>query len=226
MTLISSTRQRLYNSETYNRRQTADASPSFHQKKGIVMSLREFGIAFSAALVTLFNCTVSSASTRGRFRAETILNDESVRISAAGRNHTCAVRANSLVSCWENDDSGQIGDGTIGGNRLSPMLVGGLSNVAGIAAGDAHTCALLADGTAKCWGARFQARLAMALFRPASLQSPLAGSRPRLPLLPEVVSILRTLAPCRPMDYTRYRTLTDCSSTFHRILNPAADANP
>lgn len=71
---------------------------------------------------------------------------------AAGRNHTCAVRANGTVACWGNNDSGQIGDGAIGGNRLSPVAVSGLSNVVGIAAGEAHTCALLANGTARCWG--------------------------------------------------------------------------
>jgi alpha-tubulin suppressor-like RCC1 family protein len=72
---------------------------------------------------------------------------------AAGRNHTCAVRANGTVACWGSNDSAQIGDGTIGVNRLSPVAVVGLSNVVAIAAGDAHTCALLANGTARCWGA-------------------------------------------------------------------------
>jgi alpha-tubulin suppressor-like RCC1 family protein len=71
---------------------------------------------------------------------------------AAGRNHTCAVRANGTVACWGANDSGQIGNGTIGGNRLTPVNVPNLANVVGIAAGDAHTCATLANGTARCWG--------------------------------------------------------------------------
>jgi alpha-tubulin suppressor-like RCC1 family protein len=78
---------------------------------------------------------------------------------AAGRNHTCAVRANSTVSCWGSNDSGQIGDGTIGGTRLSPVAVPNLNNVVAIAAGEAHTCALLANGTAKCWGANGNGQL-------------------------------------------------------------------
>lgn len=71
---------------------------------------------------------------------------------AAGRNHTCAVRANGTVACWGSNDSGQIGDGTIGGTRLSPVTVPGLTNVVALAAGEAHTCALLAVGVPVCWG--------------------------------------------------------------------------
>jgi alpha-tubulin suppressor-like RCC1 family protein len=32
------------------------------------------------------------------------------------------------------------------------VVVGGLANVVAISAGGAHSCALLADGTARCWG--------------------------------------------------------------------------
>jgi alpha-tubulin suppressor-like RCC1 family protein len=72
---------------------------------------------------------------------------------AAGRNHTCAVRANSTVACWGNNDSGQIGDGTIGANRLSPFTIPNLTGIVAIAAGEAHTCALVAAlGRVLCWG--------------------------------------------------------------------------
>ncbi len=74
------------------------------------------------------------------------------RDMAAGRNHTCAVRANGTVACWGANESGQIGDGTIGGTRLAPVNVPNLANVVSIAAGEAHTCAVLASGTARCWG--------------------------------------------------------------------------
>jgi alpha-tubulin suppressor-like RCC1 family protein len=71
---------------------------------------------------------------------------------AAGRSHTCAVRANGTVACWGNNDSGQIGDGTFGGTRLTPVAVPNLTNVVAIALGESHSCALKADGTARCWG--------------------------------------------------------------------------
>jgi alpha-tubulin suppressor-like RCC1 family protein len=83
------------------------------------------------------------AGTGGTFAARDV---------AAGRNHTCVVRGNGTVSCWGSNDSGQLGLGTFGGMALSPTGVPGLTNVVAITAGEAHTCALLADGIAKCWG--------------------------------------------------------------------------
>ncbi len=71
----------------------------------------------------------------------------------------CALRTTHTVWCWGGDYAGQLGDGTYGdgyGNRLEPVEVrtrtGPLTGVKAIAAGDAHTCALLTDGTARCWG--------------------------------------------------------------------------
>lgn len=47
---------------------------------------------------------------------------------------------------------GQLGDGSLS-NRTVPTPVSGLSsNVAAIAPGWLHTCALTDSGTAKCWG--------------------------------------------------------------------------
>jgi len=71
---------------------------------------------------------------------------------AAGRNHTCVVRASGAAACWGSDISGQIGDGATGVNRLGPVAVPGLGSVVAIAGGEAHTCALLANGTVRCWG--------------------------------------------------------------------------
>ncbi|QJR16528.1 RCC1 domain-containing protein [Usitatibacter palustris] len=42
---------------------------------------------------------------------------------AAGVNHTCAVRTNGQVLCWGNNDFGQVGIGTTGGNVLQPSTV-------------------------------------------------------------------------------------------------------
>ena len=64
----------------------------------------------------------------------------------------------SLLGC---NRYGQIGDGT-GGNgtanndRLLPTAVTGLTNAVAIAAGGDHTCALIPDGTARCWGEQFR----------------------------------------------------------------------
>jgi alpha-tubulin suppressor-like RCC1 family protein len=47
---------------------------------------------------------------------------------------------------------GQLGDGTTV-NKNTPVSVSGLSsNVASVSAGYQHTCAVMTDGTARCWG--------------------------------------------------------------------------
>jgi hypothetical protein len=49
------------------------------------------------------------------------------------------------------NSSGQLGDGTTT-NRSTPVSVSGLTGAVAISAGINHTCAVLNDGTAKCWG--------------------------------------------------------------------------
>jgi alpha-tubulin suppressor-like RCC1 family protein len=71
---------------------------------------------------------------------------------AAGRRHVCALRANGTVSCWGDNSRGQLGDGTTT-TRLVPTPVVGLPlHAVAVAAGEAHTCVLLIDGSASCWG--------------------------------------------------------------------------
>ena len=72
-------------------------------------------------------------------------------ISAAG-DHTCALRGDGTVLCWGVDDHGQIGDGTIVELRAAPTSVKGLAGAIAISAGNQFSCALLGDGTVRCWG--------------------------------------------------------------------------
>ena len=74
---------------------------------------------------------------------------------AAGSSHTCAIVGGGAVKCWGGNFFGQIGTGMIGGGWNTPVPVIGITNAVAIAAGDFHTCALLSDGSARCWGAEF-----------------------------------------------------------------------
>ena len=73
---------------------------------------------------------------------------------ACGDFHTCARTGAGTVLCWGRDKDGELGDGGAAGDSTNkPTAVAGLSGVAEIAAGANFTCARLASGAVKCWGA-------------------------------------------------------------------------
>src|SRR5438094_1550556 len=77
----------------------------------------------------------------------------------AGGFHTCALPGDGTVRCWGQNDLGQLGNGTNDPvpNRPStfnptPVTVSGITTAVAVSAGGWHTCALLQDGTVRCWG--------------------------------------------------------------------------
>jgi alpha-tubulin suppressor-like RCC1 family protein len=70
----------------------------------------------------------------------------------AGAQHTCVLLAGGTARCWGQNQQGRLGDGTTTSPRRAPVAVMGLSGATALAAGGAHTCAVLTDGTATCWG--------------------------------------------------------------------------
>jgi alpha-tubulin suppressor-like RCC1 family protein len=71
---------------------------------------------------------------------------------AAGGSHTCAITKLGALSCWGNNEHGQLGDGTTV-NRSTPVEVAGLGGgVKAVALGWGHTCAVTLEGAVKCWG--------------------------------------------------------------------------
>ena len=113
-----------------------------------------------AALVTLCSATVGHAAPGARYGAETARRDASIRVSAGGL-HTCQVNEDGSVRCWGANESGQIGNGNTTDQPI-PVAVSNLTGVIAIAAGglvDGFTCAVLASGTARCWGANANGQL-------------------------------------------------------------------
>jgi uncharacterized repeat protein (TIGR01451 family) len=76
---------------------------------------------------------------------------------AVGHGHTCALMSSGTVRCWGFHSGGRLGYGNaddIGDNEhpssVGPVQLGGTATA--IAAGGAHTCAILAGGAVRCWG--------------------------------------------------------------------------
>jgi alpha-tubulin suppressor-like RCC1 family protein len=109
------------------------------------------------------NGDLGDRTTFSRFLPVKVLNltGPQTRITqiVASYYHTCARISDGTARCWGFNGDGQLGDGTQN-NRARPVTVlnrlgnGPLTGVTAITAGAHHSCARLADGTARCWGKR------------------------------------------------------------------------
>jgi alpha-tubulin suppressor-like RCC1 family protein len=73
---------------------------------------------------------------------------------AAGQDHTCALLSTGGIKCWGLGAWGQLGQGnanTLTSPPSTPVALGGLTAFQ-VTAGGHHTCALLSNGKARCWG--------------------------------------------------------------------------
>ena len=79
---------------------------------------------------------------------------------SAGYDHTCALLDNGAVKCWGLNGYGQLGldnrtnMGDDSGEmvQLTGINLGTGRTATAIATGGWHTCAVLDNGSAKCWG--------------------------------------------------------------------------
>jgi len=87
---------------------------------------------------------------------------QAARSITTGGSHTCAILASdSSVKCWGYNDSGQLGIGDKlnrgngkgqMGDFLPTVDLGSGRSAVSITAGERHTCAILDNGSVKCWG--------------------------------------------------------------------------
>jgi cysteine-rich repeat protein len=89
-------------------------------------------------------------------------------VIALGWDHSCALLGFGHVQCWGRNDDGQLGLGDVAnrgdargemGGNLPNVNLGADASVTNLVAGRHHTCALLADGTVKCWGGNDKGQL-------------------------------------------------------------------
>ena len=77
----------------------------------------------------------------------------------AGLNHTCAILGDGSVRCWGYGGDGELGYGnpnSVGDDETpgsaGPVDLGAGRTATAISAGNYHTCAILDDGSVRCWG--------------------------------------------------------------------------
>jgi cysteine-rich repeat protein len=97
--------------------------------------------------------TGNSATITDQSLPVTVPNIADAVALTAGEGHNCVVRATGVVSCWGNDNNGQMGDADGDtADPLAPVDVTGLPGaVEQVVAGQDHNCAL-AGGQVYCWG--------------------------------------------------------------------------
>ena len=77
-----------------------------------------------------------------------------------GSWHSCAILDNGAAKCWGRNNSGQLGinntndmgDNSSEMSQLTGINLGTGRTATAISAGNIHTCAVLDNGAAKCWG--------------------------------------------------------------------------
>ncbi|MBK8293864.1 MAG: DUF11 domain-containing protein [Solirubrobacterales bacterium] len=104
--------------------------------------------------------TIGDTETPGSVGPVDIGTGRSAVAITAGLSHTCALLDNGTVRCWGSDSNGRLGNSSpvedIGDNEtpgaVGPVDLGSGLNAVAVAAGDAHSCAVLDSGALRCWG--------------------------------------------------------------------------
>ena len=81
------------------------------------------------------------------------------------------------MRCWGENREGQLGNGTTANpGTAQPVTVSGISGATAFTTGAYHTCAVLGNGTLRCWGRNGQGQLGNGTYTNSS--TPVAGERP------------------------------------------------
>ncbi len=105
-------------------------------------------------------CVVTSAGAvkcwgRGFFAVPLVVAglESGIAAVSGGETHTCVLTVAGGARCWGENNHGELGNGTTSPVSGLQFVQGLESGVAAIGAGAAYfTCALMTDGSVKCWG--------------------------------------------------------------------------
>ena len=150
-------------------------------------SVRCWGLGSNGQLGYAQTSGISNPGVRGPVDLGT---GRTARAITAGAAHTCAVLDDGSVRCWGLSDSGQLGYGntiSIGDNEapgtVAPVFLGADRTAIAISAGGDHTCAVLDDGSLRCWGSALYGQLGTGALQPIG-DNETPGSVPAVDLGP------------------------------------------
>jgi E3 ubiquitin-protein ligase HERC3 len=100
-----------------------------------------------------------------------------------GNTHVCAILSDSTIKCWGANAYRQLGLGNTNGFGSSPTHMGdalptvnlGNNTVHALSLGFSHTCAILDDGTVKCWGFKDYIGIGDLLINPGTTAASMAS---------------------------------------------------
>ena len=95
----------------------------------------------------------SNTQGQNKHTPELVTDITSTQPAKTGWGHSCVIRDDGGLECWGSNWFGGLGTGDdIFPANGGPVVVDGVSNVAQLAVGYHHTCALQEDGKLFCWG--------------------------------------------------------------------------
>ena len=89
----------------------------------------------------------------------TVTNLSGAKQVAMGYNHACAITQTGVVSCWGDNNNGQLGDGTQTQRLQATPVLGLAAKATQLALTYQSSCALLETGNIQCWGSNSQGEL-------------------------------------------------------------------
>jgi alpha-tubulin suppressor-like RCC1 family protein len=79
---------------------------------------------------------------------------------AGGSYFSCTRLVAGSLQCWGYNATGELGNGNTSNDPVTtPVSVLGISNSLALDVGGFHSCAVLSDGTVKCWGENYHGQL-------------------------------------------------------------------
>jgi alpha-tubulin suppressor-like RCC1 family protein len=147
-----------------NARESDMSAPVIPSARDLQATAISAGLFSTCALSAIGSVTCWGGNASGELgNGTTIASSNPVAVSlpagrkataiSAGGPHACAVLDDGSVTCWGDNNYGELGNGTNtnSSNPVAVALPAGRVATA-ISAGGQHTCAILDDGSVTCWG--------------------------------------------------------------------------